>query len=170
VATPDATGRVDTRGNRSTRTAQRSTARKQRKLENHCNKNLANKKGPADSVASPAYAGSQFNATTPHPTNTTPPGSIEPGMKPDLSEISQNDLEEPWEENWCPVALGSSKSVSMSRNFDTLRHLAHRTSFTGHGAVTPDHRSPATVVQKRKKLPPPPPATPCRVASRAAGA
>jgi hypothetical protein len=73
-------------------------------------------------------------------------------MQHELSDISENELEEPWDETWCPVALNSSKSVPMQRNFDTLHPAAPRAAFTGNGTVTPGHRQPATVAQKRKSL------------------
>jgi hypothetical protein len=72
-----------------------------------------------------------------------------------MSEISEHDLDEPWDEIWHPTALESSKSVCMPRQFDALRHLAPRTAFTGPGTVTPGHRPPPTAAQARKQLPSP---------------
>jgi hypothetical protein len=155
VGTPDESGGADTRGKRSIRTAQCSKVRKRRKLEHHRNHTLANKNGPSNYVASPASTRNRFTAPTPHAANTMPPDHINPGMQPNLSEISDNNLEETWDETWCPAALDRSKSVSMPRYFDTIHHLSPRTAFTGHGTVIPGHRPPATVAHQRKSLPSP---------------
>jgi hypothetical protein len=132
---------VDNWDKRSTRSAKHSTVKQRRKLEHSRIKKLSNKPGHDNSVASPAPAQRQATATTPHTEDYITPDIISPGAQPDLSEISENDLDEPWDEAWIPATQDSYKLVFMPQHFNTPRRLAPRTSFTGPGTVTPGHRS-----------------------------